>query len=63
MTKKTTCAALVAFAAIAVSIVSSSVLRADEGMWLYSNPPTKQIKEKYGVELSPELLENLQNRA
>lgn len=60
MTKKTTCAALVAFAAIAVSIVSSSVLRADEGMWLYSNPPTKQIKEKYGVELSPELLENLQ---
>lgn len=34
--------------------------RADEGMWLFSNPPTRQIKEKYGFEATPEFLENLQ---
>ncbi|MBR0226664.1 MAG: S46 family peptidase [Thermoguttaceae bacterium] len=34
--------------------------RADEGMWLFSNPPVKQMKEKYGVDVSPELLEHLQ---
>ncbi len=34
--------------------------RADEGMWLFSNPPTRQIKEKYGFDASPEFLENLQ---
>ncbi len=41
------------------AFVASSI-RADEGMWLFSNPPLKQIQEKYGVELAPELLDNLQ---
>ncbi|MBR6388333.1 MAG: S46 family peptidase, partial [Thermoguttaceae bacterium] len=52
--------AFLAFFAFAASFVAASAARADEGMWLYSNPPLKQIKEKYGIELSPELLENLQ---
>ena len=52
-------AAMLAFSIVAVGAASSN-LRADEGMWLFSNPPLKQIKEKYGVELSPELLDNLQ---
>jgi hypothetical protein len=33
---------------------------ADEGMWLFSNPPLKQFKEKYQFEPSPQWLEHLQ---
>ena len=33
---------------------------AEEGMWLFTNPPTEAIAEKYGVTLTPEWLENVQ---
>jgi hypothetical protein len=33
---------------------------ADEGMWLFSAPPLKQLKEKYDFEPSPQWLEHLQ---
>jgi hypothetical protein len=33
---------------------------ADEGMWLFSNPPLKQLKEKYHFEPTPQWLEHLQ---
>jgi hypothetical protein len=33
---------------------------ADEGMWLFNNPPLKQLKEKYQFEPSPQWLEHLQ---
>ncbi len=33
---------------------------ADEGMWLFNNPPLKQFKEKYKFEPSPQWLEHLQ---
>lgn len=33
---------------------------ADEGMWLFDNPPKKQIKEKYGFELEDEWLKHVQ---
>jgi hypothetical protein len=33
---------------------------ADEGMWLFNNPPLKQRKEKYQFEPSPQWLEHLQ---
>jgi len=33
---------------------------ADEGMWLFNNPPLKQFKEKYQFESSPQSLEHLQ---
>jgi hypothetical protein len=42
---------LIGFAAAAI---------ADEGMWLFSAPPLKQLKEKYNFEPSPQWLEHLQ---
>src|SRR5438094_4275775 len=33
---------------------------ADEGMWLYNNPPRKQLTERYGFEPSDAWLEHLQ---
>ncbi len=35
-------------------------VRADEGMWLYNNPPLKQLAEKYHFEPSAQWLEHLQ---
>lgn len=40
-------------------VLLSSVV-GDEGMWLYSNPPRQQLKEKYGFELTDEWLGHLQ---
>ena len=42
-----------------ISIVAASAL-ADEGMWLFNNPPLKQFKEKYQFEATPQWLEHLQ---
>jgi hypothetical protein len=42
---------LIGFAAAAI---------ADEGMWLFSAPPLKQLKAKYNFEPSPQWLEHLQ---
>lgn len=36
------------------------LLTADEGMWLFNDPPIKQLKDKYGFEITPEWLEHLQ---
>jgi hypothetical protein len=44
----------------AVIAFLSSPLRADEGMWLFNNPPLKQLKEKYQFEPTPQWLEHLQ---
>src|SRR5213082_2275137 len=33
---------------------------ADEGMWLFNNPPLKQLKQKYQFEPTPQWLEHLQ---
>ena len=38
----------------------SSSLRADEGMWLFNNPPRKQLQEKYGFEVTDPWLEHVQ---
>jgi hypothetical protein len=38
--------------------VSSAL--ADEGMWLFNNPPLKQLKENYQFEPTPQWLEHLQ---
>src|SRR5438093_3352026 len=35
-------------------------VHADEGMWLFNNPPRKQLKEKYGFELTNGWLEHVQ---
>ncbi|MDR1480983.1 MAG: S46 family peptidase [Planctomycetaceae bacterium] len=36
-----------------------SVLNADEGMWLFETPPSKQVKEKYGFDLTDKWLEHV----
>src|SRR2546430_6270637 len=45
------------FAMLVAAAISS---RADEGMWLFNNPPLKQLKEKYQFEPTPQWLEHLQ---
>src|ERR1051326_6909678 len=46
--------------AVALTITAFSDARADEGMWLFNNPPLKQLKEKYHFEPTPQWLEHLQ---
>ena len=44
-----------------VSVMSHSKnLPADEGLWLFNNPPRKLLKEKYGFEPSDEWLKHVQ---
>jgi hypothetical protein len=42
------------------SIGLATAARADEGMWLFSAPPLKQLKEKYQFEPASQWLEHLQ---
>src|SRR5258707_7251317 len=44
----------------AMLLVTAVAARADEGMWLFNNPPLKQLKEKYQFEPTPQWLEHLQ---
>src|SRR5438445_13743791 len=48
---------LVSLACVLIAIFP---VRADEGMWLFNNPPLKQFKEKYQFEPTPQWLEHLQ---
>ena len=45
---------------VACLISVATATRADEGMWLFSAPPLKQIKQKYQFEPTPQWLEHLQ---
>ncbi|MBN8245937.1 MAG: S46 family peptidase [Verrucomicrobia bacterium] len=47
-----------AMALTAASIATSPTL-ADEGMWLYENPPRQILKERHDFDLTPEWLEHL----
>ena len=40
-------------------LATSSLLRADEGMWTFDNPPLKLWKERYGFEPTKEFLDNI----
>src|SRR6476661_7600232 len=44
----------------AMLVATALSCRADEGMWLFNNPPLKQLKEKYQFEPTPQWLEHLQ---
>src|ERR1700751_4530998 len=48
------------FFAIACATSFAASAFADEGMWLFNNPPLKQLKEKYQFEPTPQWLEHLQ---
>src|SRR5665213_612322 len=43
-----------------VCLLAAIHLRADEGMWLFNNPPTKILQEKYHFQPTPEWLEHVQ---
>ena len=43
-----------------VTMAGLSSVGADEGMWLFNNPPLKQLKEKYQFEPTSDWLEHLQ---
>ena len=43
-----------------LGVCASTAAFAEEGMWLFTNPPTEAIAEKYGVTLMPEWLEHVQ---
>ena len=42
-----------------VAASCTTALRADEGMWLYNNPPRQQLKERYQFDASDAWLEHL----
>src|SRR3954462_2079034 len=46
--------------ALLLLLTISAPAFADEGMWLFNNPPLKQLKEKYHFEPTPQWLEHLQ---
>src|SRR5205809_4685243 len=48
------------FLAFVITVAALSPALADEGMWLFNNPPLKQLKEKYHFEPTPQWLEHLQ---
>ncbi len=48
-----------AFAVTGFTMITSPI-QADEGMWLFNNPPLKLLKDKYGFEPTPQWLEHVQ---
>ncbi|MFT5732573.1 MAG: hypothetical protein ACJAZN_002835 [Planctomycetota bacterium] len=55
--------ALIALAATSSRAAVSVTAPADEGMWLFNNPPTEQLKERYGFDVTAEWLEHIQKSA
>ncbi len=52
--------ALAALAAVLGAAMTPPDLPADEGMWLFSNPPTARLKERYKFDATPQWLEHVQ---
>ena len=50
-------------APLAIVLMSAISLHAEEGMWLFTDPPTKLLKERYGFEPSAKWLEHVQRSA
>jgi hypothetical protein len=46
--------------ALGVLLLTALKMHADEGMWLFNNPPRKILKEKYGFEPTDKWLEHVQ---
>ncbi len=49
-----------AISTFAVFVTLAGSAAADEGMWLFTNPPRQQLKERYGFDLSEALLTRIQ---
>lgn len=48
------------FSFLLLFCLNSAVLHADEGMWLFNNPPSAVLKQKYNFDPTPQWLEHLQ---
>jgi uncharacterized protein with PIN domain len=46
-------------AALLAGVVLAAPVLADEGLWTFDNPPSKQLREKYGFEPSQEWLDKV----
>jgi hypothetical protein len=51
---------LIKFSLITAAIMTSPMLFADEGLWLFNNPPKKLLKERHGFDQPPTWYEHLQ---
>src|SRR5882724_989446 len=51
---------LTGLVAVAVMATPAHLAKADEGMWLFNNPPRKILKEKYQFEPTDKWLEHVQ---
>ncbi len=47
-------------AAVVLTVLLTPALRADEGMWLFTHPPQRLLRERYGFEPDAKWLERLQ---
>src|SRR5690242_5983128 len=54
---------LVLLVAISTLLMIPFSALADEGMWLFNEPPRKQLKQKYGFDPTDSWLEHLQKSA
>ena len=50
-------------ASIALAVAAWGPASADEGMWTLDSPPVERIRQRHGVELTPEWLNHLQQSA
>src|SRR5271169_2444059 len=48
------------FALLMIGAICAPLSPADEGMWLFNNPPTQQLLEKYHFQVTAPWLEHLQ---
>jgi hypothetical protein len=46
--------------ALAATLLAAPAGNADEGMWLFNNPPRKLLKDKYGFDVTDKWLEHVQ---
>ena len=60
MSKASPCLRFLVRLIFSLTVVFGTPTFADEGMWLYNAPPTKQLKERYNFEPTPQWLAHLQ---
>jgi hypothetical protein len=54
---------IILFLGVGLLLGGAPMAQADEGMWLFNDPPRKLLEERYGFVLTPDWLEHLQKAA